>query len=101
MSEEIKNTLNPAEVGTNFIDNFIIEDIAEVAVADRGDRVRCITDDIVIVSHDVEILKPGHLPIDCLKVRTVCLFPVFVVVITSIVRVCLLYVVDRSQYLVE
>ena len=76
------------------VSEHFVEDVAEVAVSDGCDGVGSVADDIVIVSHDVEILKPGHLPVDCFEVHAVCLFPIFALVITSIVGVCLLYVVD-------
>ena len=90
--------------GFAFVDQeaeHLVEDVAEVAVADRCDRVGCVPDDVVVMAHDVEVAEPCHLAIYGLEVTSIRLLPVFAFIVSSVVRIGLFDIVDRSQNLVE
>ena len=72
----------------------LVEDVAEISVADGCDRIGSIADDVVVMSHYVEVLQPGHFSVDGLQVASICLFPVLVLIVTSVIRVGLFDVVD-------
>lgn len=67
-----------------------VEDVTEVAIADGGDGIFRIAYYVIVMAHDVEILKPGHFTIYGFQIGAVCFFPILVVVIASVVWVGLL-----------
>lgn len=79
----------------------LVEDVAEVAVADGGDRVGCVSHYVIVMSHDVEVLEPCHLAVYGLEIASVCLLPVLAFVEPSVIRVGLLDVMDGCDDLVE
>ena len=72
----------------------LVEDVAEVAVADGCDRVGCVSHYVIVMSHDVEVLEPCHLAVYGLEIASVCLLPVFAFIETAVIRVGLLDVMD-------
>lgn len=90
--------------GLAFMDEIaehLVEDVAEVFVKKACPAVWGISDDIVEMTHDVEILQPCHLLPDGFEILSVCLFPVLVFVVASVERVDAVKIVDRCYDLVE
>lgn len=72
----------------------LVEDVAEVAVADGCDRVGCVSHYVIVMSHDVEVLEPCHLAVYGLEIASVCLLPVLAFVESAVIRIGLLDVMD-------